>query len=277
MIGIIGGTGLYQLEGLEITDKRIVETPFGLPSDALVFGKTGAHDVVFLPRHGVGHKLLPMEINYRANIWALKHVGVRALVCVTAVGSLREAIEPGHFALPSQYIDMAMGGNRAKSFFGEGVAAHISSATTTNAALADRIRAAGEAVGATMHTDKTYVCVEGPRLGTVAESLMWRTVGADVVGMTQVPEVFLAKEAQLTQATISVSTDYDCWKPDEHVTVEAVFAQYRKSIDTVRAMLFELLSQPFEIERDMHLQGAIMTPREHWPAGKDRMIETLLE
>jgi 5'-methylthioadenosine phosphorylase len=275
VIGLIGGTGLYRLEGLEIEGRRAVNTPFGAPSDDLVFGRVGAHDVVFLPRHGATHHLLPMEINYRANVWALKHVGARAVVSVTAVGSLREPIAPGQFAVPSQYIDMAIGG-RKKTFFGEGVAAHISTAQTAHPQLSERLCRAAQGAGATVHGDVTYVCVEGPRLGTVAESHLWRTAGADVVGMTQVPEAFLAKEAQLAHATLSVVTDYDCWRPQGHVTLAAVFEQYARSIETVRATLFALLSEPWSLERDLHLEGAIMTPRSAWPAHKLPMMETLL-
>jgi len=275
-VAIIGGTGLYRLDGLEISERRVVPTPFGDPSAPLVLGRFGAHDVVFLPRHGTRHSLTPSEVNYRANIWALKHVGARLLISVSAVGSLRDDLRPGDFVLPTQYIDMAHG-QRHKSFFGAGVVAHVSTASVANPGLAVALATAATRAGARIHAGGTYVGVEGPRLGTRAESFMFRTMGADVVGMTQVPEAFLAKEAQLSAATLAIVTDYDCWREgSEDVTVESVMRQYGQSVETVRATLTDLLSTPFDPPRDMHLAGAIMTPRASWPAERVAAIDTLL-
>ncbi len=278
-VAIIGGTGLYNLEGLEVTDEKTVETPFGAPSAPLIFGRAGAHDVIFLPRHGNRHHLIPSEVNYRANIWALKSAGATSLISVSAVGSLREELAPGGLALPTQYIDMAMG-TRAKTFFGDGVVAHVSTAKVTNTALSDRLAAAALKAGATLHRDKTYVAVEGPRFGSRAESFWWRSAGADVVGMTQVPEVFLAREAQLAQSTIAVLTDYDCWREsdEDHVTVEAVMAQYAETLVLVRETLFTLLAEPWEPQaRPSDVAPSIMTPRASWPEGKAAMVDVLLK
>lgn len=275
-VAIIGGTGLYNLEGLEVTGEKIVETPFGTPSAPLVFGRAGAHDVIFLPRHGDRHHLIPSEVNYRANIWALKAAGATSLISVSAVGSLREELAPGGLALPTQYIDMAMG-TRAKSFFGDGVVGHVSTASVTNSALHERIAGAARDCSVDLHTDKTYLCVEGPRFGTRAESFWWRSAGADVVGMTQVPEVFLAREAQLAAATICVVTDYDCWldDPAHHVTVQQVIARYGEALGKVKQVLFGVLSKPVEVERPSDLRASIMTPEPLWGDKRD-MLDVLL-
>src|SRR6185437_10884827 len=196
MIGIIGGTGLYQMDELRVTDVREAATPFGSPSSPIVLGVLQDRDVAFLARHGLHHNLLPSEINYRGNVWALKSLGVRTILGVSAVGSLREEIRPGDLALPSQYLDFTKG-LRASTFFGRGLVAHVSTAHPTCRSTAAVVARTARALELRLHEDKTYACIEGPRFGTRAESFFLRTAGADLVGMTNVPEAFLACEAQL--------------------------------------------------------------------------------
>lgn len=266
LIGIIGGTGLYGMSDLQVTQVREVETPFGVPSSAVTLGVLREREVAFLARHGPGHHLIPSEINFRANIWALKSVGARTVIGVSAVGSLREEIRPGELALPSQYIDFTKG-VRAASFFGNGIVAHISTAQPTCRATVGLIERAAASLGIGIHKDKTYACVEGPRLGTRAESFLLRAAGADLVGMTNVPEVFLACEAQLGYATIAVATDYDCWLDDstQHVSAEQVIGQFRSSLAGVQRVLAQAVAEYSEDESRpcRHaLRSAIVTPRE---------------
>lgn len=280
MLAIIGGTGLYELPGMVI-DARIDEpTPFGMPSGVISQGRIGDHGVLFLARHGAGHRLLPHEVNYRANVYALKRAGATQILGFSAVGSLAEPIEPGHLAVPNQYFDWTKGA-RQRTFFGEGVAAHVSTARPVSDALIDWIAAGVQRHAAThperapitLHRDVTYACVEGPRLGTRAESLFMQSAGCQLVGMTNVPEVFLAREAQMGYATIGIVTDYDCWMedPTKHVTVSSIFALYRDSIATARALLETLLSGPLpEPEPDIRnaLEHALMTPEDQLTAAQ---------
>jgi 5'-methylthioadenosine phosphorylase len=264
MLAIIGGTGLYEMQGLEVIDKRSVPTPFGLPSSDVVHGRVAGRDVLFLARHGVGHRLLPHEINYRANVFALKACGATHVIGISAVGSLREEIVPGDLVVPSQYIDWTRG-RRENTFFGNGVAAHVSTATPVSEVLVRWIAEHARRLGVPLHTAKTYGCVEGPRLGTRAESHLLRQSGCDLVGMTNVPEVFLAREAQLCYATIGIATDYDCWMDDpaRHVSMAAVFALYDRSLAKVQLVLAALLEDPLpqpEPEIRGALAHALMTP-----------------
>src|ERR1700761_1913687 len=220
MIGIIGGTGLYQMDELQVTDVREVTTPFGSPSSPIVLGMLQRKNVAFLARHGLHHEFLPSEINYRGNIWALKSLGVRTLIGVSAVSSLRDEIRPGDLALSSQYLDFTKG-LRASTFFGRGLVAHVSTANPTCTMTAAIIAQAARSLELTLHENKTHACVEGPRLGTRAESVFLRECGADLVGMTNVPEVFLACEAQLGYCTIGLATDYDCWLEESEHQVSA--------------------------------------------------------
>lgn len=267
MLAIIGGSGLYGLDELEVIATHEVDTPFGNPSAPIVKGKAFGTPVLFLPRHGLNHELLPSEVNYRANIYALKKLGARTVLSISASGSLQEEIAPGEMALASQYFDHTRG-RREASFFGNGVTAHISTAMPTCPALAtDVLKAAGD-ISLSLHSDKTYACVEGPRLGTKAESLFLRgAAGCDVVGMTNVPEAFLAREAQMGYVTLAIATDYDCWRdsPDEHVSVEAVFAVYAENIGKVKALILKLLENGIsETPKAVRtaLNGAVMTPDE---------------
>jgi 5'-methylthioadenosine phosphorylase len=263
MLAIIGGTGLYDLAGLETAERIDSETPFGTPSGPVLRGRVGAAPVLFLARHGAGHRLLPHEVNYRANIFALKRAGATLVLGVSAVGSLAEAVAPGDLAMPEQYVDWTRGG-RAGTFFGAGVAAHVSTAHPVSAALVDAAAASARALGITLHRGLTYACVEGPRLGTRAESHLLRQAGCHLVGMTNVPEVFLAREAQMAYATIGIVTDYDCWMEDpaRHVSVHRIFELYGSSLAKAHAVLGHLLAQaPVTPEPAIRsaLAGAMLT------------------
>jgi 5'-methylthioadenosine phosphorylase len=264
MLAIIGGTGIYGLEAMTVEEELDPATPFGSASGAIVRGRIEGREVLFMARHGAGHRLLPHEVNYRANIYALKRAGATQVLGFSAVGSLDERLAPGDLAVPGQYFDWTKGG-RERSFFGRGVAAHVSTAEPVSANLVDWIAAGARATGVTLHRDVTYACVEGPRLGTRAESLFLQRAGCHLVGMTNVPEVFLAREAQLCYATIGIVTDYDCWMDDpaRHVTVSAIFALYRESLAKATALLRALLAGPpaaVEPASRTALQHAMLTP-----------------
>ncbi len=264
MLAIIGGSGLYALDELEILAEHNIDTPFGKPSAPIVEGEAFGSKVLFLPRHGRNHEFLPSEVNFRANIYALKKLGATTVLSISASGSLQEEIAPGDMALASQYFDHTRG-FRKNSFFGEGVTAHISTAAPTCPALAEDVLKAASAIDVPLHINKTYACVEGPRLGTKAESFFLRdAVKADVVGMTNVPEAFLAREAQMGYVTLAIATDYDCWRedPDEHVSVEAVFAVYYENIGKIKKIVLKLLENGIsETPENIRtaLNGAVMT------------------
>ena len=264
MLAIVGGTGFYDLPGLRIEERIEAATPFGAPSGLLLRGRVGDRRVLFLARHGAGHRLLPHEVNYRANVYALKAAGATQLLGFSAVGSLAEEIAPGDLGIAEQYFDWTRG-RRESTFFGGGVAAHVSTARPVSAALAGAVADCADAIGMKLHRGLTYACVEGPRLGTRAESLFLRQAGCHLVGMTNVPEAFLAREAQMGYATVGIVTDYDCWMDDasRHASVAAIFEQYAASLDKARAVLDRLLAQP-EVEREPEvreaLASAVMTP-----------------
>jgi 5'-methylthioadenosine phosphorylase len=280
MIGIIGGTGLYRMEALRVTQTREVTTPFGPPSSPIVLGVLGGREVAFLARHGLHHDLLPSEINFRANIWALKSVGARTVIGVSAVGSLREEIRPGDLSLPSQYVDFTKG-IRASTFFGRGIVAHISTAQPVCRSTADLIARVARSLGTPVHENKTYACVEGPRLGTRAESFFLRSAGADLVGMTNVPEAFLAVEAQVGYCTISLATDYDCWLDDasQHVCAEQVIALFHENLGRVQQLIAGAVAEYVEDESRpcRHaLKTAILTPREQMTDEQKKIVDFLL-
>lgn len=265
MLAVIGGTGIYQLDGLTIEATHNISTPFGEPSSPILEGKYHGKRVIFLARHGQQHQLLPHEVNYRANIFALKSVGATHVVGLSAVGSLQEAIEPGDLSLPDQYFDFVKG-NREKSFFGHGLAAHVSTAEPTCKDLADQVAQAAKQIGIDVHRHKTYACVDGPRLGTKAESHFLRgPAGCDLVGMTNVPEVFLAREAQLAYTTLAIATDYDCWQDDPslHVSVEQVISRYGASLEKAKRVLAEFIRTSelsCECGCRKALSAAVLTP-----------------
>jgi 5'-methylthioadenosine phosphorylase len=279
MIGIIGGSGLYAMPGLESVRAQQVRTPFGDPSAPLMHGTLGGRAVIFLARHGLDHQFLPGEINFRANIWALKSCGVRTIIGVSAVGSLRQEIHPGELSLVSQYLDFTRG-TRAPSFFGAGLVAHISTAQPACAATASLITRVARAGAVPLHQDKTYACVEGPRLGTRAESVFLRSAGADLVGMTNVPEAFLALEAQIGYCTIALATDYDCWldDPAQHVSANQVLGLFRANLERVQRLLAQCIAAYEEDESRpcrRALREALVTREENMTRAQRELVELL--
>lgn len=261
-LGVLGGSGLYELEGLVGVEEIEIDTPYGRPSDVLVRGKLpNGVTLVFLPRHGRGHRVPPHQINYRANVCALKKAGVTHLVSVSAVGSMKEEIEPGHLVVPDQFIDLTK--KRISTFFEDGVAGHVPFADPVCALMESALAAAAERAGARVHRGGTYVCMEGPQFSTRAESRLYRTWGVSVIGMTSMPEAKLAREAELPFATLALATDYDCWH-DAHddVTVEAVVATMKKNVSLAKKALVELASalpDPTKSIAHRAAHGAVMT------------------
>ncbi|MFH1809947.1 MAG: S-methyl-5'-thioadenosine phosphorylase [Pseudomonadota bacterium] len=221
VIGVIGGTGLYQMDDLLDVERLEVATPFGAPSDVIIRGTLGDRTVCFLPRHGIGHRYLPSEVPYRANIFALKKLGVQQILSLSAVGSMRAEIEPGHIVVIDQFLDRTRG--RPSTFFGDGIVGHVQFADPVCPSLRQVVIDAAQQAGATVHREGTYVCMEGPAFSTRAESRMYRSFGVHVIGMTNLTEAKLAREAELCYVTIALATDYDCWhESEEDVSVEAI-------------------------------------------------------
>lgn len=280
MLALIGGSGLYQLEGLEIEKQIEITTPFGSPSAPISLGVYRGQRILFLARHGSAHQLLPHEVNYRANIYALKQLGARQVFSLSAAGSLREHIKPGDLALVSQYFDHT-NGLREKSFFGKGVVAHVSTANPACPALSMDIQRAAKQLGQQLHSDNCYAGVEGPRLGTRAESHFLRgAANCDLVGMTNVPEAFLAREAQLAYCSLCLVTDYDCWMddPSQHVSVDKFFEVYTATLNKALALLGQLLIEPLsDTPKDIRtaLQGSVMTPQSQLSQEQQAWLEVL--
>jgi 5'-methylthioadenosine phosphorylase len=240
IVGIIGGSGVYHLPGLEDEREAHVSTPWGAPSDALRFGRIGGTEVVFLPRHGRGHRLSPSGINYRANIDALKQVGVTDLISVSACGSFKQELDPGLFVIVDQFVDRTFG--RESSFFGNGCVAHVSMAHPVAPLLVARLAKAAEAEGIRYKSGGTYVCMEGPQFSSLAESLGYKAAGYDVIGMTAMPEAKLAREAELSYATVAMVTDFDCWHPDhQHVDVASVIKVVQANADNAARLVARVL------------------------------------
>ncbi len=279
-IGIIGGSGLYDLEGFEDREEISVETPFGPPSDKLVTGTLAGRRVYFLPRHGKGHRLLPTELNHRANIWALRSLNVRWIIAVTAVGSLKEEYHPRDVLLPDQFFDRTSR-REHHTFFGRGIVGHVAFADPISASLREILRDEARATGARVHDGGTYVNMDGPAFSTRAESNANRQLGFDVIGMTNLPEAKLAREAEIALATLAMITDYDCWKTDEaHVTVDAVMAHVTANVVLAKAVIARVIPLiPKEPTWPEHhaLDGAIMTDRKLWPAETVQNLRPLLE
>jgi len=243
VIGVIGGSGLYEMEGMTGVSQVTVDTPFGRPSDEYVTGTLDGVQMVFLPRHGKGHRFTPSEVNYRANIYGMKKLGVTRIISVSAVGSLREEIVPGHIVIPDQFIDRTRG-FRKDTFFGSGVVGHVQFADPVCAELsATLFEAAGE-VGATVHRGGCYLCMEGPAFSTRAESHMYRSFGASIIGMTNLTEAKLAREAEICYGVIALSTDYDCWHDaHEDVSVEAIIAIIKSNVATAKKIIRSAVAQ----------------------------------
>jgi 5'-methylthioadenosine phosphorylase len=267
VVGIIGGSGVYELPGAENVRRERVSTPWGEPSDELVFGEIGGTKAVFLPRHGRGHRLSPSTINYRANIDALKRAGVTDIISVSACGSFKSQFFPGLFVLVDQFVDRTFA--RQSSFFGDGCVAHVSMAHPIAPKLSKRIAAAARAEGIEIAEGGAYVCMEGPQFSTYAESLHYKAAGFDLIGMTAMPEAKLAREAEISYATIAMVTDFDCWHPEhDHVDVASVIDIVRKNSAAAARLVARLLKdfpaehEPCPIGSDRALDNAILTAPE---------------
>ena len=237
VIGVIGGSGLYEMEGMTDVASVTVDTPFGRPSDEYVTGTLDGVRMVFLPRHGKGHRFTPSEVNYRANIYGMKKLGVTRIISVSAVGSLREEIVPGHIVIPDQFIDRTRG-FRKDTFFGNGIVGHVQFADPVCGELSETLHAAASEVGATVHRGGCYVCMEGPAFSTRAESHLYRSFGASVIGMTNLTEAKLAREAEICYGVIALSTDYDCWhEAHADVSVEAIIAIIKSNVATAKKII----------------------------------------
>lgn len=267
-IGIIGGTGLYDLDGFSAREEILVDTPFGEPSDAIVGGQFAGRKVFFLPRHGRGHRILPSELNHRANIYALRSLGVRWIICVTAVGSLKEDYHPRDIVLPDQFFDRTSR-RRQHTFFGRGIVAHIGFSEPISAGLRAILHDAAAAQQRRVHNGGTYVNMDGPAFSTRAESETNRRLGFDVIGMTNLPEAKLAREAEIALATMAMVTDYDCWKDDEGpVNAQAIFEHLQANAAAAKAVLAEAIPRiPTEPNWPEHseLDVALVTSKELWP------------
>ncbi len=282
IVGIIGGSGVYHLPGLEDEREEHVSTPWGEPSDSLRFGRIGGTEAVFLPRHGRGHRLSPDGINYRANINAMKQVGVTDLVSVSACGSFRQELPPGTFVMADQFVDRTS--CRASSFFGNGCVAHVSMAHPVSPVLAARCLAAAAAEAIAARAGGTYVCMEGPQFSSLAESLGYKAAGYDVIGMTAMPEAKLAREAELSYAIVAMVTDFDCWHPDHaDVDVAAVIAVVQANAGKAARLLARLLRDfPSEHElcpigSDRALDSALITSPEARDPALLQKLETILK
>ena len=279
-IGVIGGSGLYQMEGLRDTTEHKIDTPFGPPSDILLGGKLSGRQVYFLPRHGRGHRLLPHELNHRANIYALRSLNVRWIIAVTAVGSLQEKYAPRDVLLPSQFYDRTSL-RSIHTFFGEGIAAHISFAEPISTKLRMMLAESARTLGIKVHNGGTYVNMDGPAFSTRAESELNRRHGFDVIGMTNLPEAKLAREAEIALATMAMITDYDCWKvEDEPVSAQAVFGHLTANAETAKKVLVDLIPRlPTEPNWPEHtaLDSALTTDRKLWPPATVERLRPILE
>lgn len=279
-IGIIGGSGLYDIEGLTDVEEIYLETPFGKPSDAYIHGKLEGKDVYFLPRHGRGHVFLPSEVPYRANIYGFKMLGVDCIVSVSAVGSMKEEIKPGDFVIVTQYFDRTK--NRPSTFFGDGIVAHIPFDTPTCPYLNKVIYEACLEEGIPVHKEGTYICIEGPQFSTKAESKIYRSWGVDVIGMTNIPEAKLAREAEIPYSAVALATDYDVWKEGEEVNVEKVLATMARNIENAKKMLKRVVSVLKEEDisdspAKNALAGAIQTKPEYISEEVKKRLELLLK
>lgn len=268
-LGVLGGSGLYELPGLQDVERRTLHTPFGDPSDEFVIGRLGDTRLIFLPRHGRGHRLLPSELPFRANLYGLKELGAEWVVAVSAVGSLREEIAPGHVVVPDQFIDRTRGRTEESTFFGRGVVGHVQFADPFCAPLSAALATAASGQGATVHRGGVYVCMEGPHFSTRAESHLYRSWGAQVIGMTNLQEAKLAREAELCFATLALATDYDCWRPGhDDVQIEDILRVLGQNVELARrtvAGVAGLLPDRSGCGCAHALQNAIITDRASIP------------
>ncbi len=282
VIGVIGGSGLYEIDGLTDVHEVHIETPFGDPSDPYITGNLGEAKMVFLPRHGRGHRLLPSEVNYRANIYGMKTLGVEQIISVSAVGSMKEEIVPGHIVVPDQFFDRTQG-KRASTFFGNGVVGHVQFADPVCADLSTVLVKSAREVGAIVHAGGTYLCIEGPNFSTRAESHIYRSWGIDIIGMTNLPEARLAREAEMCYGTVALATDYDCWhEGHDDVSVEAVIAVIQKNVATAREIIKTAAAMIVQQRQQRNcpcteaLKFAIMTDKSLIPAETQQALEPII-
>jgi len=278
IVGVIGGSGLYEMEGLEAVQTVSVTTPFGDPSDSFIVGRLEGVKIAFLPRHGKGHRIQPSSLNFRGNIYGMKKLGVQWIIGVSAVGSMKESIHPGDMVIPNQFIDQTKG--RPNTFFSDGIVGHVSFADPVCPVLGSILHEAGKEVGATVHKDGTYLCMEGPQFSTRAESKLYRTWGVDIIGMTNLPEAKLAREAEICYSTIAFATDYDCW----HETagdvsigdVLRILAQSTKIAKRAIRVAVQKLPKERKCVCATALQYALITGKKHIPEKTKKDLEPII-
>ncbi|MEP7148044.1 MAG: S-methyl-5'-thioadenosine phosphorylase [Acidobacteriota bacterium] len=280
-IGIIGGSGLYQMPELQNVREQVVETPFGDPSDAFIIGELEGVTVAFLPRHGRGHKLLPTELPFRANIYAMKLLGVEYILSVSAVGSLQEKYEPTDMVIPDQFFDRTRGRVKESTFFGEGIVGHVTFARPVCNELGDILEASCKSVGVTTHRGGTYLCMEGPAFSTKAESVVYRQLGMDIIGMTNLQEAKLAREAEIAYATLALVTDYDCWyEGHDDVTVDIVIEYLNKNVRNAQLILKDAVKRVAAKKTPNQYadatKNAIFTAPDLWPEETFRKLEAVI-
>jgi 5'-methylthioadenosine phosphorylase len=281
-IGIIGGSGLYQMPELTDVEEIKVDTPFGNPSDAFIIGTLENQRVAFLPRHGRGHRFTPTELPFRANIYAMKSLGVECLLSASAVGSLQERYAPLDMVIPDQFFDRTRARARESTFFGEGIVAHVAFAHPVCEALGDVLEESCKAADVKAHRGGTYICMEGPAFSTVSESNVYRSWGMDIIGMTNLQEAKLAREAEICYATLALVTDYDCWHPGhDAVTVETVIEYLNKNVRNAQIIMRETVKRLSSHVRDCKcgtaLKNAIFTAPELWPAATTRKLDAIIK
>jgi len=277
-IGIIGGSGLYSMEGLHIDEERRLQTPFGDPSDAYLLGTLDGQKVAFLPRHGRGHRMTPSELNYRANIYGFKLLGVERIVSVSAVGSMQLQYKPTHIVVPDQFFDRTR--HRPDTFFGNGIVGHVAFADPICAGAALMMSEAGREAGARVHVGGVYICIEGPQFSTRAESNLYRSWGVDVIGMTNLTEAKLAREAEICYVTMAMVTDYDCWHESGDVSVEQILAYLRANASMAQTIIRKTIPRVAKRERNCAcanaLQFAIVTDPARIPAAVKKDLEPII-
>lgn len=276
-VAIIGGSGIYKLDAIKVKNSIKVNTPFGAPSAEIMECEVDGYSFYFLPRHGIGHHFTPSEVNYRANIFALKKLGVNTVVSISAVGSLQEAYAPKQFVMVDQFIDWTKG-LRKRTFFDEGIVGHVSTANPIETSLSKRLFEACQRAGVSSHLGGTYICIEGPQFSTRAESKIYRSFGASVIGMTNVPEAFLAKEAGMAYATVAMVTDYDCWK-EEHCSVQEIMdvmkSNYVSAQKFVKEAIPDLVKNPVSFEPENTY--AVITDAGLHKASHKEILEVILK
>jgi 5'-methylthioadenosine phosphorylase len=281
-IGIIGGSGLYQMPELSDVEEIKVDTPFGSPSDALIVGTLEGERVAFLPRHGRGHRFTPTELPFRANIYAMKSLGVERILSASAVGSLQEQYAPLDMVIPDQFFDRTRARVKESTFFGEGIVAHVSFAHPVCSALGDVLQSSCAAADVKVHRGGTYLCMEGPAFSSVAESNVYRSWGMDIIGMTNLQEAKLAREAEICYATLALVTDYDCWHPGhDAVSVETVIEYLNKNVRNAQTIMRESIKRLKNEERTCKcgsaLKNAIFTPKDLWPEATTRKLDAIIK